>query len=239
MRRIHGVLIASLAFWIGASACGQERLPPKALADKGKRPVSTIRYFDIPHELPNNRGRSGQVCRVRFVDPYFGYLSDQDYRVELKEPVSMQCYDADAPNMHPEFPVRYDAERKQWMRDDSHALDGWLPQNPEEANRLRRSIIRSTQVFNLVSVNATGYAYTQEQFTGEESTRIRLLDFCLIREPRMLCGHGEVGLLRDGPRGDLTPYILEVLRSVAFLDDAAAAPQPAVAASASASNAGR
>jgi hypothetical protein len=57
-----------------------------------------------------------------------------------------------------------------------------------------------------------------------------MLDYCLFRAKVALCGHGEVGALIDGPKGDLTPYVLQILRSIEFLPDtppgpAASAPQ--------------
>jgi hypothetical protein len=200
-----------------ASSFGGERQPPSALADKGKRPTATMRYYDIPHEKPDGKGRSGEVCKIRFIDPYFGYLSNEEYSSEAKEPLGIECFDSIAPNMHTEVPVRYDDEKQEWIRAIDIEIARWSQTGDLPVNDVLK-IDRSIRVYSLNNVNSKGYAYTVDPWTGEESTRTRRMHYCLIHEPKMLCGKGDAGLVRDGPKGDLTSYGLAILRSIEFLD---------------------
>lgn len=96
--------------------------------------------------------------------------------------------------------------------------------------KLRRDALRA---YTLQSINAHGFAFTEEDVTGDERWRIRFLDYCLFHAEMALCGRGEVGYVADGPKGDLTDYVLQILRSIEFLPTPPPTP-PSMAASASA-----
>jgi len=45
------------------------------------------------------------------------------------------------------------------------------------------------------------------------------MGFCLINEPKALCGEGGVGYPTDSPKNDLTERVLEIIRTIEFLPD--------------------
>lgn len=105
-----------------------------------------------------------------------------------------------------------------WEKD----LDGALappPPTPEE----RKILDAATRVLSIQSVNSKGYASLIEDTVGDEERRQRRMFFCLFRPPKAICGNGEVGILREGRKGDLTPHALKIIRSIEFLPDE---PQP-------------
>jgi hypothetical protein len=114
------------------------------------------------------------------------------------------------------------------VRDLSVALKSWDSGGglrPDEVLAIDESI----HVHALNNVNAQGFAYTVDDWTGEETTRTRRLRYCLFHAKVALCGRSDVAILIDGPKGDLTPYVLLILRSIEFMPDAppaAAAPAP-------------
>ena len=75
------------------------------------------------------------------------------------------------------------------------------------------------QTYQLRAVNAEGWVVTINDVTGNEEGRQRHLHYCLIRDSKALCGHGEMGYVENGEKSDLTPYALEILRSIEFLED--------------------
>lgn len=205
-------------------------LPPLRLRDPGKSPQMRGREYGfkdygaigIKHSVP---------CRIRYIDRYFGYLDDADYYRAGKMPFQSVCFDINTPDLFAGAPVRYNENQKQWVRDLGVALRSWDSGNglsPESV----KSIDESIHVYALNNANSQGFAYTVDPWTGDEAGRTRMLDYCLFRAKVALCGHGEVGALIDGPKGDLTPYVLQILRSIEFLPDAPApAASPATPAS--------
>lgn len=133
------------------------------------------------------------------------------------------CYDARTANVMSDAPVRYDAKQSQWVRYIGNELMQWDMGNglaPETV----KSIDESVRVYALDNVNSRGFAYTIDDWTGEEKTRMRRLKYCLFLGEAALWGRGDMGALADGPKGDLTPYVLQILRSIEFLPDASPAP---------------
>lgn len=102
----------------------------------------------------------------------------------------------------------------QWEKD----LDGALappPPTPEE----RKILDAATRVLNIQAVNSKGYASLIEDTVGDEERRQRRMFFCLFQPPKAICGNGEVGILREGRKGDLTPHSLKIIQSIEFLPD--------------------
>jgi len=60
---------------------------------------------------------------------------------------------------------------------------------------------------------------TIDDAIGDEDGRQRHLHYCLIKPPKALCGNDDMGYLNAGKKGDLTPYALQILRSIEFIDD--------------------
>lgn len=160
-------------------------------------------------------------CHIRFIDPYFGYLDDKAYYLAGKMPFQSACYRADAGRLYDSAPVRHDHQEDGWALHFDNALKPWtnggsITLTPGQV----RSIVNSIHVYTVRALNSQGFAYTTDDWTGDERGRRRYLDYCLFRDMTALCGHGEVGYVADGPKGDLTPYVLGILRSVEFLADA-------------------
>ena len=102
-----------------------------------------------------------------------------------------------------------------WARFDS-ASQAWKPNlDPEEEKQLKGAF----HFYPLQAANRSGWAVTVNDINGDESTRHRTLHYCLINPPKAICGHGDVGYLKDGRKGDLTDYALKILRSIEFLPD--------------------
>jgi hypothetical protein len=228
MRELIALVAAAL---LNASALAAQApdLPPLPLRDKGREPIRVVRQYDIPHEKPNG-GFSGQVCPIRFVDPYFGYLSQEEYGVEQREPVGIQCYDSDN-RPYQDAPVRLDKEAGKWVRDMSGYYERAYADSSSLTSAERSATEKSIHVFSVTSVNARGFAVSQDDIMGEPRRRIRHFYYCLIKPPKALCGDGQVGQLAN-PKTDLTAYALQIIRSIEFLDDAPVAAQAASAASA-------
>jgi hypothetical protein len=130
------------------------------------------------------------------------------------------CYDTRVANVMGSAPVRFDHQQNQWVRYLGPALLSWGSGDglaPDEVLAIDQSI----RVYSLNNVNSKGFAYTTDAWTGDEATRERRLDYCLFRAHIAVCDGGGVvvGALADGPQGDLTPYVLQILRSIEFLPD--------------------
>jgi len=77
-------------------------------------------------------------------------------------------------------------------------------------------------IFFLAGKNWTGTGTTYDQTTGDESTRQRYFQFCLVEThwPQMLCGREGVSLYDDVELN----RILAVLKTIEFVDPPAANP---------------
>jgi hypothetical protein len=109
--------------------------------------------------------------------------------------------------------AKYDKLKKVWTKD----LDSWFALTEFTKNE-RGVLDNATRVVNIQSVNSKGYAKLTDDTTGDERHRTKTIDFCMFHPPNALCGNGTVANLADGPKGDLTKYVLEILKSIEFLD---------------------
>ena len=147
------------------------------------------------------------------------------------EPFSLRfvCHDASDENLLTGRPVAFDPSSGKWRRYFPNRIQG--ANNPGMTLQEERLLDRAIRFYELSSKNAQGFAYTEDMTVGDERYRARKLHYCLIHPPKAICGDSEVGNLNDIRRSlknDLTPYALQILRSVEFLDDA----QPSIPASA-------
>ncbi|MBN3722849.1 hypothetical protein [Burkholderia sp. Ac-20379] len=92
---------------------------------------------------------------------------------------------------------------------------GWVPyfDNEREAGALSEV----TTVDNLDAVNADGFYLIQDDLDGDPGQRERYLSFCIFQKTIALCGGQPVMYLGD-PKGNLLPYVLEILRGIEFVD---------------------
>ena len=124
------------------------------------------------------------------------------------------CYAADKKRLSQGEPVRYNDQTKKWERDITNRFESWYS---EEG---KKELDRASHFYELNAMNANGYAYTEDDTIGDEQWRQRHLHYCVIKDAKALCGNGDMGYLRNGKKWDLTPYALQILRSIDFSDDA-------------------
>ncbi|MFA8326505.1 hypothetical protein [Burkholderia ubonensis] len=97
----------------------------------------------------------------------------------------------------------------------------WIPYF--ESTRDAKLLDKFTKVYNLEAVNGNGFYLIQDDRDGDPAQRERYLSFCIFHEAMAVCGGEPVMYLSD-PNGDLLPYVLEVLRSVEFVDKSGSKP---------------
>lgn len=112
----------------------------------------------------------------------------------------------------------YDKKLERWKKDPKE-LRNYLKQSQDYSDPdFLNSTIAAMRVYDIKTPNAQGWADTSDQLTGDDAGRTRYMSFCIYHASKALCGLGKVGLLRDGPRGDLVPHALKILRSIEFLE---------------------
>jgi len=186
-----------------------------SLRDKNEKTVSVTRILRIPH-LKSISG--SRACDIKFTDPHFGYLKDSTYFLE-KLLINFTCYAADD-GIVGSGAVRFDSERNEWVRDiEKRITANYGTWSTSEIMKMRRDFARAIQVYPLKTTDASGYAYTEDDTTGDAQWHRRTLNFCLIKPPKALCGGNFNGYYVDNKETDLTPYFLQILRSIEFIDD--------------------
>ena len=205
MLRIIAVMVFLMVV-IPCAAGPDANSVPYVLRDKGKQPVSVVR--EITTHFLNIPGASPEPCHFRFTDPFFGYLTLDEYSLKEKVTFNFICYD-----------VNDEFVQKGWARKAETDADWQLNMSAEE----QKQRLGEIHFYRLKSINASGWAITVDGTIGDERYRERKLFYCLINSPQALCGYGDMGYLSDGPKADLTAYSLKILSSVEFLDDIPAA----------------
>ena len=210
------VLVAMyLQFPLGWCGTLNVDLPPPPLRDKGKKPVIAFRQFTQPH-LDDSGKPVEPFCAIRFLDSYFGYLPKGQFGI--KATFDAMCYHSSDTLVN-----------TAWAQPDGRG--GWKLKGYEDQLDVMR-------FYSLESINAKGWAVTEEDKIGDEAGRAKRLHYCLVREQKALCGQGDMGYVQDirrHPQNDLTNYTLRILRSIEFVDEPAAVAASAPAASAVAS----
>lgn len=203
---MRGLLIVFMS--IVASSVNAGAIQSKS-ASANMAPGCNIR-LQVPPDArvtssPENRGSGGitvpnprHLVSKEYIEPFY---------------VGFACYDANTKDLFAGQPVKYDEQLKKWVRH----IEGRY--SPIDSDNLKHALDSATHFYELTSVNAQGYAYTEDDVTGEERYRGRRLHYCLIHPPKALCGTGDMGYLSDLPKGDLTAYSLKILSSIEFLDD--------------------
>jgi hypothetical protein len=123
---------------------------------------------------------------TRYIEPFYLGFACRDAGASLAEGMA----------------VRFDKTSGTWLRSIENRY------GPPDSERERRQLEGAIRLHPLSSVNASGFAYTEDDLIGEESGRRRVLHYCLIHPPKALCGSGEMGYLQDirrHPQNDLTP----------------------------------
>ena len=152
------------------------------------RSISRVRQYYFSHNdyLPETI-----PCAIRFTDQYFGYLTDQQYfSLTYKMRLQSACFPKSYANVLDQEPVRHDSEANRWVPDIDKYVR-WVSGSPDP--EFEAKVRAAVRVYPLESVNARGYAFTDEDVIGEEKWRVRRITYCLFREEVALCGFGDVG----------------------------------------------
>ena len=104
---------------------------------------------------------------------------------------------------------------KGWATYDDSSKKWKINLSPHDAEMF----VNAHKTYQIKALNAQGWAVTINDVTGDEQWRQRHLHYCLIKDAKAVCGNGEMGYLRSGRKGNLTPYALQILRSIEFIDD--------------------
>lgn len=99
------------------------------------------------------------------------------------------------------------------------AAERWIP-NP--AGRPFHHEMLFT-IYDIQTPNASGWAHTTDDTAVAEERAERRLRYCIYHGDRAICGGSTVGgltTINRHPEADRTPYVLKILRSIQFLDDA-------------------
>lgn len=106
-------------------------------------------------------------------------------------------------------------------RNDSVAFDdkrqAWIT-NPDATFIIPEEHFTLHQV---ISRNARGWAYTSDDTAVDVPSR--RLQYCVYRGEKAICGKsdvGNLGTIRRHPLADRTRYVLDMLNSIEFLEDA-------------------
>lgn len=139
--------------------------------------------------------------------------------------IGVGCYNAtdpdpSKPNLADGFSVNFDVKANRWVSDRSRFEAHLREQGMDEV--WVKKYADADHFYELTTKTAKGFAMTRDHVIGDESRRERRLHYCLIREPKAICGQGVMGTLEDikkRPKTDLTPYALQILRTIEFVDD--------------------
>ncbi|MDO9404545.1 MAG: hypothetical protein Q7T87_10980 [Polaromonas sp.] len=207
MTTVRVYLTAAAAVWIIAMhhAWAAPRVKARVDVQKLKSPMTSESYF------PDGG------CRFRWLDLYgTGFGGDLLSASTLGGGgLQMICRHSDYMNDPEKADAIFNQKTQEW--------ELYFSKDDEEFAR------PVTSIYALQAVNSSGFAINQDQINGEEERWDRSLHFCLIRPPRALCGGGWVARLVDGPKGDMTQLMLEMLSKIEFIEkpgDALPEPPP-------------
>ncbi len=135
------------------------------------------------------------------------------------------CYPA-SDDLTAQDPVRFDRTGNKWVRD----MRPYFERFPDGLSPQRQEIFdRAIRFHEIQTANAQGFAFTEDDLDGDETGRRRQMSYCIFHMQKAVCGESTMALLpmiRQHPGNDLTPFALRILRSIEFLDDEDARPDP-------------
>ncbi|ACC75187.1 hypothetical protein PPMP20_01805 [Paraburkholderia phymatum] len=92
-----------------------------------------------------------------------------------------------------------------------------------ESARDRHMLSPVTHIHIIKALNSSGFYTTQDDVDGDPKQRVRFFSYCLFHDSLAICGSGQVMRLSE-PKGNLLPYVLDILRTVEFVDPATVKP---------------
>ncbi|MCK9194182.1 MAG: hypothetical protein M0P19_09960, partial [Nevskia sp.] len=170
---MRGLLIVFMS--IVASSVNAGAIQSKS-ASANMAPGCNIR-LQVPPDArvtssPENRGSGGitvpnprHLVSKEYIEPFY---------------VGFACYD-----------VNDSSAQRGWARKDE-GNDQWQLNMSTEEQKARS---KTVHFYPLKAINATGWAVTVDDTIGEERNRGRRLHYCLIHQPKALCGTGDMGYL--------------------------------------------
>lgn len=217
----HAFCLGALLCCILQGAKAEAPIPPQ-LREKGMKSVFVRRTLSFPDLSQYSPGTV--ACTISFSDFHFGYLPDDKFYHLNKWPFSSACYkatdpDPSKPNLADGLSVNFDAKTNRWVSDKNRFEVHLRAQGMDED--WVKKYADADRFHELTTQTAKGFAMTRDDVIGDESRRERYLHYCLIREPKAICGQGVMGTLKDikkRPKTDLTPYALKILRTIEFVD---------------------
>lgn len=170
--------------------------PSRLVVDMGKQCVISVSdYFKghLASGMPLNASYWTDKPPVKTLIPKFGVNF-----------VCASLIDKSKEEIARQHGAVYDEDRKKW-----------LPYFDSE--RDAKFLNAFTKVHNLDAVNGNGFYLIQDDRDGDPAQRDRYLSFCIFHDAMAVCGGEPVMYLND-PKGDLLPYVLDILHSVEFVD---------------------
>lgn len=113
----------------------------------------------------------------------------------------------------------FDKSLGEWIKDSTLMLKELKNSKDAYSIEYAEKIVSTTNIYDIKTINAQGWAETYEDLTGDEDHRVRHMNFCILNPPKSICGMGKVAYLADGPKGDLTQRALKIIRSIEILED--------------------
>jgi len=160
--------------------------------------------FSVRYSKNSGEGGAGLVLEnpfslktKKYIEPfYFGFT----------------CY-VDSKKLYAGEPVRYNEKTKKWEHDIYNRFESWY------SEKSKKALDQATDFYELSAIKESGYAFTEIATFGDAKGRRKILNYSLFNPPKALCGEGEMGDPTEGKKRDLTPYALQILRSIEFIDD--------------------
>lgn len=179
--------------------------PSRLLVDMGQKCIISVKdYFKghLASEMPSHASYWTEKPPVKTLMSKFGVnFVCESLKDQSKEEVARQ------------HGATYDGNRK-----------NWIPYFDSE--RDAKLLGEFTTAGSLNAVNGNGFYVIQDDRDGDPAQRERYLSFCIFHETMAVCGGEPVMYLSD-PKGNLLPYVLDILRSVEFIDTSGQKSAPA------------
>lgn len=142
-------------------------------------------------------------CKARYLEPPTALSQDA-----IKMPSI--CY---------EVPSRVIRDALSHMYGGQYVERGkrWVPYYVNDSDR--EILSPGSAIFQIAGPGGTGFVRTTDEVTGEESQRVRFLDYCIFSKEmnKAICGHSD-DLRLSKPNANKLRYALSLLKTMSFAD---------------------
>lgn len=211
MRDKLGVVLIGIVFLIipftsyAAQSTSETTEPSRLVVDMGQKCIISVKDYFKGHlgsGMPLNASYWTEKPPVKTLMSKFGVnFVCESLMDQSKEEIAQQ------------HGAVYDENGKNWIPYFDNERDAKLLGEFTTAGSLR-------------AVNGNGFYVIQDDRDGDPAQRERYLSFCIFHETVAVCGGEPVMYLSD-PKGNLLPYVLDILRSVNFIDTSGQISSPA------------